>query len=353
MKLNKWTLYAGCILPLIAACSADAPIEVDTDYGLVEINLNGGIGTVTSSATTRGSLQGMINGKDVWANDLTVSFARADAASGTYTAYQPAALTADVKKEVTGNVHQISFSSATYYQANGQNTKLIGWYPVVGSNDSFDAANHKVTFGAATMDGETDYIVTDLVEGNKVPATQIQSVTFNHLLMQLSVKVYAEDTNVQGIWGGIKSVAIDGLKQQCEVTLPDATATASGATAKVQVTFANTSPTATDLPLVKKNFSDNTAISYSGGSPLVLGIAAANATLAGYAMFAPQGSTDITLTVETETGGIQKPVVKAPAGGFLAGYSYEVVLKFGASSIAPTVTIKDWASGTNPGEVVI
>lgn len=351
MKLNKRTLYVGSMLSLImAACSADVPVEADADYGLVEINLNGGI---ASSAKTKAALHGMINGKDTWADNLTVSFARADAVSNVYSGYQAMLLAADVKKEAdaTTKKHQISFSTPAYYQSDGQNTKLIGWYPVAGNSDSFDASQHKVTFAATTMDGETDYMVTGLVEGNKVAAARITSVTFSHLLMQLSVKAYAEDASAQSLWGGIKSVAIKGLQQKCEIILPAATVATSDATAEAH--FTNTSPDAADLPLVKKNFSDNTAISYSDVSPLALDLASAGAKLAGYAMFAPQGNSDISLIVETESGGIQYPVVNAPTGGFLAGYSYEVLLKFGASGISPAVTIKDWVPGSNPGEIVM
>ena len=352
MKQNQWIWCIGFVLPLMTACSADPLVTVDTGHGLVEINLNGGIGTTVPSAMTKAVPQGMINGKDTWADDLTVTFARADASNNDYTAWKTEVLSAHIKKEVEGNppVHKIAFTAPTYYLANGQKTKLIGWYPV----GTFDATSHKVTFASDVMDGETDYMVTDMVVGSKATDSRIKSVNFNHLLMQFIVKVYAEDADAQSIWGGIKSIAVKGMKETCEVTLPTAAADASNATArKATVAFTNTFPKATDLPLVKKNFRDNTKIIYSDASPLELGLKSANAKLAGYAMFAPQGSKDITLTVVTENGDTQNPKVKAPVGGFQAGYSYEVVLKFGTSRIAPVVTITDWESGTDPDEVII
>lgn len=58
--------------------------------------------------------------------DLDVAFARADAGDeGGYTTYQTTALngTAATASKT------LSFSPAEYYLANGNKTKLIGWYP--------------------------------------------------------------------------------------------------------------------------------------------------------------------------------------------------------------------------------
>lgn len=352
MKLNKWTLYAGCITCLIAGCTADAPIEVENDHGLVEIKLNGGVNAVTVSAVTKAPIDGMVNGTKDWSDDLSVSFARADEGESAYADWQTPALGATVGKTKNANsTHPITFASSVYYLSNGKKTKLIGWYPQVNTTvgDAFNASAHTVTFAAATMDGKTDYMVTEPVEGNKAANTQIKSVEFNHLLMQISVKAYTTDENVKAIWGGIKSVSIKGLQQKCVITLPASTAELI---TKASAVFSDTPTNPTDLPLVRANFEDNSDITYSNDAPLALGVGDnTKAVLAGYAMFAPQGSKDIILIVDTKDGGKQEATVKAPTGGFLAGCSYEVVLKFSGSGIAPTVTITDWVTGAPVDEV--
>ena len=358
MKTNTFRLFvatmvAGC--GVVAGCISDAPVEVENDHELVEIKLNGGVNTVTVSATTKATIDGMVNGTENWSDNLSVSFARADEGATVYDGWKSDALGASVGKNKNANstVHPITFDSPAYYLSNKKKTKLIGWYPQVNADggDAFDANNRTVTFAAATMDGKTDYMVTEPVEGSKISGSQISSVTFNHLLMQISVKVYTPDENVKAIWGGIKSVSIKGLKQSCVITLPASTAEL---TTTASAVFSNTEPNPTDLPLVQANFKDNSAIPYSDSNPLVLGVGnTSDAKLAGYAMFAPQQTNNIILIVDTQEGGKQEATVKAPQGGFLAGCSYEVVLKFGSSDIAPTVTITEWKTGTNPGEVIL
>ena len=357
MKTNTFRLFvatmvAGC--GVVAGCISDAPVEVENDHELVEIKLNGGVNTVTVSATTKATIDGMVNGKDDWSDNLSVSFARADEGATVYDGWKSDALGASVGKNKNANstVHPITFDSPAYYLSNKKKTKLIGWYPQVniGSSDAFDASARTVTFAAARMDGKTDYMVTEPVEGSKISGSQISSVTFNHLLMQISVKAYTPDENVQAIWGGIKSVSIKGLKQKCVITLPESTA---ALTTKASVAFSDESAS-TDLPLVKANFANNVPIDYNESSPLALGAGDASAAiLAGYAMFAPQQTKNIILIVDTQEGGKQEATVNAPRDGFLAGCSYEVVLKFGSSDIAPTVTITEWKTGTNPGEVIL
>ena len=357
MKTNSFKLFvvamvAGCTV--VAGCTSDVPVEVENDHGLVEIKLNGGVNTVAASATTKGSINGMVNGKEDWSSDLLVSFARADEGEDAYADWQTAALGAKVGKTKKANttVHPITFDPPAYYQSNKKKSKLIGWYPRVntGNGDAFNATARTITFAAVTMDGKTDYMLTEPVEGGKATVDQIESVIFNHLLMQMSVKAYTPDEKVQAVWGGIKSVSIKGLKQKCVITLPTST---EAFPAKVTVAFSNTEGKATDLPLVKANFEDNAAINYDENTPLAIGVTDADAKLAGYAMFAPQASNSITLIVNTEKGGEQEAAVTAPSGGFLAGCSYEVILKFSGSNIAPTVTITDWKTGATVGEVTL
>lgn len=338
-----------CLFLLPSGCSSDESGN-SSDNDLVEIRLNGGISSSTS-VSTRGA--GVFNGTDTWSDDLAVRFARSDKATDYTAGYLSTPLDAVVSKTATGDVtktHIITFGTAlnpspAYYLANGNKSKLIGWYPSTGT---FDKSAHTVAFPAATLDGSTDLMATNLYEGDK--NTKITSVAFNHLLTQISVRVYTESTTTATVWGTLSSVSIVGMSRSCIVILPAATAATTGGTEKVTIAFSGSD----NLSLVKKNPSGNSDISY----PVTPGIGAGNSVLAGYAMFAPQTDSDnannmITLTVITSAGGTHTAAIPAPDGGFKAGSSYVVTLKFGAAEIEPSVSITDWQTGKAPGEVEI
>lgn len=342
MKTMRLTLCLVSVLPLLlVGCSADDANSVVGDP--TAIRLNGGIAVSALAPDTRGA--GMVNGKDTWTTDLSVNFARADAdEDANYTTgYLTGALNATLAKAPSNGNHAVTFTPTAYYQPVNK-TKLIGWHPATGG--TFDATAHTVTYSTA-LDGSTDLMATDLYEGSK--SSNIGTVTFRHLLTQISVKVYSADANTAAVWGGIKSVKIAGKSQTCVVTLPAATASITGGTEKATAAFSGTDA----LNLVKKSPTGNTDITYSDVAPLALGVGSSNAALAGYAMFAPVVSGSITLTIDTEKGGEQTATVNAPAGGFAAGTSYIVTLKFGGTDVEPAVTITDWVLGTDPGEVIL
>lgn len=350
MKRIKWTLLAGWLSCLVAGCTADAPIAVEDAPGLVEIKLNGSVGALTVSATTKASVSGQGN----WTEDLPVSFARADEGESGYPDWTTESiLNATVGKNKIDNttaMHPVTFDSPVYYLANGKNSKLIGWYPRINASAGDYFSFGGVMLHAKTMDGKTPYMATNLVMGNKSQNDRIPSVTFTHLLMQISVKAYTPDEKGAEMWGGIKSIAIRGMQQGCFIELPAAEDADPGD--GMLVSFGSSSDG--DLPLVKTDFINNTEIVYNELSPLPLGVGtASHAVLAGYAMFAPQEHSNFTLIVDMEGGGKQEAIVTPPRDGFLAGYSYEVVLKFTRTDIAPTVTVKDWIPGPTLGEVVL
>ena len=302
----------------------------------VEIRVSAGI-TSAVSPSTRAVVDGMINSN--FTENLDVAFVRADEGGSGYGDYGGTALIGTVAH--AGKT--LSFSNPVqYYLANGKKTKLIGWYPR-RTGVSYTQASREVNFG--DIDGKTDLMATVLYEGSK--GTKIPSIAFNHLLTQFSIKVYAPDAATQALWGKVTAITITGKKQNCTITLPEKTANAGVA---VTPTFTGTA----DLDLVKADpATPTTAISY----PLTLGVGATatNAAMAGYAMFAPQanGGTAVELQINTETGGLQKPTVAIPTGGFLPGSAYEITLKFSSSAITPTVSVVDWIPVTNTPEVEI
>lgn len=339
MKRNKWILYIdGALLAVFTACSADAPMEMTQD-DRVEIRVNSSIASSVEPAT-RAVVDGMINSS--FGTDLDVAFVRADAddASGNYTDYKTSALAGTVSY----SEKKLRFSPAEYYLSNGNKTKLIGWYPR-RDGVTFTSDTRVVSFGA--IDGKTDIMVTPLKEGNKT--TAISDLAFSHLLTQISVKVYAPDEDTQKLWGTVTSIAIAGMKQTCTVTLPEATST--DGTTVGSPTFAGSE----DLDLVKVNptASPSTAITY----PLTIGIAddadAVTVTTAGYAMFAPQATGKITLKIALSAGGNQTAQVTVPTGGFKAGTSYAITLKFTSAGVTPTISVTDWVTGDAIKDITI
>lgn len=338
MKRNKWILYIdGALLAVFTACSADAPMEMTQDDDRVEIRVNSSIVSSVEPAT-RAVVDGMIN--STFGTDLDVAFVRADAdADGNYTGYKT---TSALEGTVSSSEKTLAFSPAEYYLANGNKTKLIGWYPR-RDGVTFASDTRVVSFGA--IDGETDIMATPLKEGNKT--TAINGLAFSHLLTQISVKVYAPDEATRDLWGTVTSIAIAGKKQTCTVTLPEATS-AAGTTVGTP-TFTGTD----DLDLVQKDPTALTDITY----PLTIGIAddvdAATVTTAGYAMFAPQTAGKITLKIALSVGGNQTAEVNVPTDGFKAGTSYAITLKFTSAGVTPTVSVTNWATGDAIKDITI
>ena len=338
MRSKTCTLHAIslCLLPLLTAgCLSDNLLSdhPGTSDKPVEIRMKSYI--AGSTANTRAG-EGVID--KTLTKDLSVKFARVDAStSGGNPTYSATYGTSSIAGTISKNNSTLTFTNQ-YYQPDGKNTKLIGWYP---AEDTYDQSSRKVTFNS--IDGETDIMVTPLKEGNKT--SEIKDIAFKHLLTQIQIKVYTPDANTQNFWGGLKSITIGGMKQSCEVILPDASSSAAG----TEITAPAFSGSA-DLPLIKKTPTDNAEIkggnnnAYGESNPLELGVGKDNAKLAGYAMFAPVGAGgSITLTVETANGTAQATATRTE--GFVAGQSYVIILKFDASGITPTgTTITEWTT---------
>lgn len=338
MRSKTCTLHAIslCLLPLLTAgCLSDNLLSdhPGTPSGPMEIRIKSSI--AGNASTTRTG--GMINANTAF----SVDFARVDEGATSYPAtYLTPAISGAVS---TSNV--LTFTPPAYYQADkAKKTKLIGWYPTGATYASSTESGSTVSFSA--LDGETDIMVTVLKEGSQ--NSQFSGITFTHLLTQISVKVYATSDATKTLWGGVKSITIADKKQTCTLTLPT---TSASADATATAAFDGTD----DLPLVKKDPSGNTDITYSG-NVLALGVkdgSTTNAVLAGYAMFAPVANgSSITLSVETEKGTAEATATRTD--GFVAGQSYVITLKFDASGIAPAETvITDWKTPIEVPEITV
>ena len=354
MRSKTWTLNAIslCLLPLLTAgCLSDNLLSdhPDTPTGPIEIRMKSYIADNTMG-TRADDVKGIIKEGTAF----NVSFARANEGSSGYSDASFSLVNSTGTVSSSGSPYNLTFNPAIYYQTTkSKKTKLIGWHPAGGT-----LSDGKVTFSTA-LDGETDVMATSLVEGCQDKT--ITSVIFDHLLTQISVKVYAADDATKGLWGGIKSIKVKGKGQSYTLTLPATSANAGTKITTVGFTGSD------NLPLVQKDPSNNTEIqqgnsAYGESNPLALG-SNDSKTLAGYAMFAPVTGADskIELIVETKDGGTQTVDVNAPTNtvdgssttGFLAGYSYVVTLKFSSAGIAPTVSVTGWKTGTDPGEVTV
>lgn len=360
MKIKRlWYVGLLGILLMDAGCSSGDAGNVPVAETPVEIRPVAGVGGILSDIT-RGA--GMVN--STFTTDLGVGFARADA-TGTVPAYPASYQSSALSGVVDHTTRVLSFNPSAYYLADGNKTRLIGWYPGAEytPGGAFNAATGKVEFG--TLDGSTDVMATPLLEGDK--NGKIASVAFSHLLTQISVKVYTQDATTRALWGRLESIRIKGMGRDCVLTPP---AVDSSVGASFSAAFTGSS----DLGLVPRNFADNTLITgddasntaYSASNPRTVVLASANTDdrLVGYAMFAPvdtSSATDaITLAVVTEKGGERETGVPAPADvdnsgmyAFKRGVSYEITLKLGTAEIAPTVTITDWATGTTGSDIEI
>ncbi len=365
--MKTWgLLFAGCAAMLwTAGCSDSKPVEPEAD-GQVEIVLSADFsdavaGQVVSQNVRPGS-RAVYNPVH---EELDVNFARLDMdATGAYPTDGYAATSARLLEatlaECTANqgtaedpdyFTPITFDPKEYYLVGLDNTKnksrLIGWYP---------RATPVAGVVTIAVDGETDIMVSNEVEGNKVDPCG--KVSFQHVLTQLKINAYALDEAAQTKWGAIESISLktadDGSQGQfyenCVITLP--TAVTVGTPAKATVT--KDSGTTTGPTLAMKDVADDSDLhtaddTAAGGLVLPLAtldadknIEDTNARPCGYAMFTPFAANEqITLEIVTTDGGTQNVLVDWKTG-FEAGKAYTLTLRFTVSDIALKGEITAW-----------
>ncbi len=381
--MKRWgLLFAGCAAMLwTTGCSDSEPVGSEADER-VEIVLNADFSGVVSgevaSQNVRPESRAVHNPVHA---ALEVNFARIDMdASGAYPTdgYTTSArLLNATLAECTANqgtneapdyATAITFDPKEYYLVGRDNTKnksrLIGWYP---------RATPASGVVEITVDGTTDIMVSNEVEGNKV--APCGKVSFQHVLTQLKVNAYALDEAAKTKWGAIESIRLktadDGSKGKfyntCGITLPTAVTAGTPASA----TVGTGDGTATGPTLAMKNIADDsdlhTADDTAAGG-LVLPVATlgadknitnTNARPCGYAMFTPFDTNgQITLEIVTTNGGTQDVPVEWTSG-YEAGKAYTLTLRFTVSDIALKGEITAWSeyewpeSGDFKGEIEI
>lgn len=372
--MKRWgLLFAGCAAMLwTAGCSDSEPAEPEAD-GQVEIVLSadfsGAVSGEVASQNVRPGTRAVYNPVHA---ALDMNFARIDMdAAGAYPTdgYATSArLLNATLAECTANqgtdedpdyFTPITFDPKEYYSVGRDNTKnksrLIGWYP---------RATPAAGVVTIAVDGETDVMVSNEVEGNKV--APCGKVSFQHVLTQLKVNAYALDEAAKTKWGAIESIGLktadDGSQgkfhENCVITLPTAVTTGTPATA----TVTKDSETTTGPALAMKNIADDTDLhttddTAAGGLVLPLAtldadknVEKTNARPCGYAMFTPFAANEqITLEIVTTNGGTQHVLVDWK-NGYEAGKAYTLTLRFTVSDIALKGEITAWSEYEWPEE---
>lgn len=218
-----------------------------------------------------------------------------------------------------------------YYQANGNKTRLQGFYPKDGT----------VSAGVIewTIDGAKDIMVSNYADGDKTDKFgSSKTLTFQHLLTQIIVEAYATDQDALDAWGNILKISIKDQNLTCKYTLADG-AVGNGAfsgktgTSHLEIRKKKID----DSPLSPDYAADGSGLAYDVNNDRT------KATMCGYAMFEPATTANSAiLIIETATGGtINKPIPEV----LEKGYAYNVVLKFTATEIIPEVAISQWQTG--------
>jgi hypothetical protein len=346
-----------CSLLTVAFSACTGNDEIISDSRPVEIIVSTSFGSV-SGVETRG--EGSIYTDNILSgNPLPVSIVRLDQTSESEAAYLPYTATAidGVGGPRPGDLSKFNLDirmnftdvPEEYYLPREQNnsTKLIGWYPAVGGVDGSEwAVDNGVATVSFIVDGETDVMMSDLVEGSMDHPynKEDNKITFSHLLTRFRVRAYTYDAEVEDDFGKITSISIAGKAQTCIAQLP---AVDGASNSKPTIDFTGEAY----LPIIEKNPADNTSVSYDLSIPLLASPADNNTNvgLAGYAMVAPVANTDkVTLIVATQNKNPIEVEIQAPdqapnADGFAAGKSYTLALEFRTKGIEfINVTILDW-----------
>lgn len=307
---------------LLVACSSDNEPQIANNMEQVEIKLTAGVESVNNSTRAGGIIT-----QDY--ENLPLSFARIDMdADGNYPTggYKSASV---IKATLNGGSTTFKDDSdnsiSQYYLARtAHNTsRMVCWYP----QTALDKTAATVTFDIS--DGDTDVMLSEDKTGSRT--VPFNSFTLQHLLTQLKIKAYSPSAVVSELWGTIKSIEVVGSPTEYIVTFPiDATGTtytvAEGATVQ--------------------------NISLKGyTNPVSVPIGSASALDCGHIMI-PPATKIITLKITTEKGGVLgETEVTIPSFNYLKSNAYQITLKFNGSDISPTVSIGEWSTPIDNGEI--
>lgn len=221
----------------------------------------------------------------------------------------------------SGESSALSFATAQYYPANGDNVFFYAYSPVSGATYTAGSGSAAPTV-AWTITGGQDIMsaqVTDGIAKNPVLANQQQpNFAFTHLLKQVTFKVVKDASFEENV--KLTSLQIIGAKTEATMDLSDGElswddATTGDLTAYDDATGQTITATATAVG------TDGSPVMFEPGTSFTVRAVAGGKTYA-----------DVTVTLSGTNAG-------------QAGVSHEVTLTFKRNEIVPTATITDWTTG--------
>jgi hypothetical protein len=272
MKKNVFMYLAATAL--LVSCSKVEVVEPASDGVPVELS-----GVLNAGAGTRGD--GVIGNIDTKpAVSLNLSVFRADQPYGT-----------EYKDPIGGTFTtggEIDMDPKQYYLADGdKKSKFIAVYPNTGE---YSKTARTLNF---TVDGTTDIIASQLVEGSK-NAKISTPMAFRHLLTQIQVSVVADPTATDEekaaistqIFGKVSSIIIKNRAGTALVTLPAPTTDAGTEVDPIVATLAG------DLTLFPTHGDTGGLTIPTNDTPAPYG----------YTILAPVTAEALTLEIETAGG---------------------------------------------------
>ena len=185
---------------LLASCSKDNNVGEPEADELIEIVPSAAYTRGDGNASNAGSITGPVDNSML--EQLTFYFTRADYDEDyedfvfNGKAYSSSCSFRENSKEYG----DILFEEPQYYLQNGNDTKMIGWFPQgTISNTRIDI----------TFDGKQDILISNELEGNRKNLGingPNQYFTFQHQLTQLQFYATAESNVAQTQWGQVKDI---------------------------------------------------------------------------------------------------------------------------------------------------
>lgn len=322
---------AATVAAMTACTSEGDPIDNIDNGQPVEIQLNAGIGSITTKTPITSDDQGKLSSalpgiQFVKAADIAESPAWGDVSK--------VASTAEIKTDDI-STGKISFNTPLYYNVDPTlKSWLIGYYPVAEVEPDASTNKGKLQW---TITGKEDILLSAEVSGNKSKDEQIKSITFNHQLLQMQFKFVAEDPAAIDTWGNaIRRIAI---KTKASGTLANLPSTITCTLSSTPSLAWSNPAELTAYAVTDGTYSDN---KITEASPITL---TETETLGGYIMVQPlTATTDYTLAITTNKSTAEVPITLGAAPA--AGKAYEIILTFKASTIATTATITKWETVT-------
>lgn len=304
---------------------------------------------VGTKVTTRASVESDGDGILTLPTSLEVAFLRAanataanwtlaTATAQTETGTGPGIIyaTLDATTAVLGS-NTILFDDAQYYHGSPtMKSFLKGYYPETATLTKASAAPENVT-ATWTIDGATDLMVSNYLEGTKANAGVAIPLEFRHLLSKITIKIVAENAAAAAGWGNVSSVVINN--QPTKITH-----TFDGVSANAYASAIAATPDEQPITIRKVTAGQ---ITDAAADPLAI---TATSTSFGQAMVYPAATYSI--TVATTLGGTPAAINATIDGsGAQAGMNHVITLTFKAGVITATTTVKQWEDSSDSGAI--